>query len=260
MSGRGHFRVDADNAGSGRGARTLLVAPTSLRRDAGAIRDRHTPRRHIRLNMMSRWLFILANTALGIASLVFALGIFGAVRHIPPVPTPRGGKLVHASAVSVSQGAKDEEASAYPEIALGNLFDPQRMSGAPRAGEATMPSTDLVLQGVVVEGGRGRAFLEEPSTKRVAAFSVGDSVPGGVIEKISDDRVVIAGPGGLREVLLRDPSKPRPVLAAAVTTPSAAPATTPALSPTPERIVASPIPQASAGTPLLGRRIRGLND
>src|SRR5215472_8558617 len=164
----------------------------------------------------SRWLLIFANTSLGIASIVFALGIFDAVRHIPPVPAPREEKLVHASAVSASQGSKGEEAAAYPEIALGNLFDPQRMGGAPRAVEPTTPWAGLVLQGVVVEGGRGRAFLEEPSTKRVAAFSAGDAVPGGVIEKISDDRVVIAGPGGLGAVLLRDPSKPRPVLAAAV--------------------------------------------
>jgi len=209
---------------------------------------------------MSRRLLVLANIALGIASLVFALGIFDAARRNPPVPTPREEKPIHGSAVSVSQSSKGQETAAYPEIALGNLFDPNRMEAASSAVEPTTPWTGLVLQGVVVEGGRGRAFLEEPVTKRVAAFSVGDPVPGGVIEKISDDRVIIAGPAGLREVLLRDPSKPRPVLAAAVTTPAAAPATTPALSPTPERIVASPIPQASAGTPLLGRRIRGLND
>jgi len=162
--------------------------------------------------------------------------------------------------VSASQGSKGDEAAAYPEIAEGNLFDPQRMGRAPRAVESMMPGTGLVLQGVVVEGGRGRAFLEEPATKRVAAFSVGDSVPGGIIENISDDRVVIAGPGGLREVLLRDPSKPRPVLAAAVTAPAAAPATAPALPSTPERVVTPPTTQTSGGTPLLGRRIRGLND
>ena len=199
---------------------------------------------------------ILANIALGIASLVFALGIFAAVRHIPPVPAPRDGKPVYGSAMSVSHGSKGDEAAAYPEIAEGNLFDPRRMGGAPRAVESTKPWTGLVLQGVVVEEGRGRAFLEEPVPKRVAAFSVGDPVPGGIIEKISDDRVVIAGPGGLREVLLRDPSKPRPVLAAAVTSPAAAPAP----PPTPERIVTPPITQTSGGAPLLGRRIRGLND
>ena len=205
---------------------------------------------------VSRWLIVLANTALGIASLVFALGIFATVRRIPPVPAPREGKPVHGSAMPVSQGSKGDEAAAYPEIAEGNLFDPQRMGGAPRAVESTTPRIGLVLQGVVVEEGRGRAFLEEPVTKRVAAFSVGDPVPGGVIEKISDDRVVIAGAGGLREVLLRDPSKPRPVLAAAVTTPAAAPAPPPA----PERIATPPITQTSGGAPLLGRRIRGLND
>jgi len=209
---------------------------------------------------MSRWLLILANTALGIASLVFAQGILDAVRHIPPVPVPREGQPARTPAVSVSPEPEGEGAAPYPEIPLGNLFDPHRMEAASSPVEPTTPWTGLVLQGVVLEEERGRAFLEEPVTKRVAVFSVGDSVPGGVIERISDDRVIITGPGGLREVLLRDPSKPRPVLAAAVATPAASAATTLAQPPTPERIVASPIPQALGGTPLLGRRIRGLND
>jgi len=207
---------------------------------------------------MSRWLLILANTALGIASLVFAQGILDAVRHMPPVPAPREGQLVRTPAMSASLMPEAEGAAAYPEIALGNLFDPHRMEAASSATEATTPWTGLVLQGVVVEGGRGRAFLGEPVTKTVAAFSVGDPVAGGLIEKISDDRVIIAGPGGLREVLLRDPSKPRPVLAAAVPTPTTAPDTAPA--PPPERIAAPPVTQASGVAPLLGRRIRGLND
>jgi hypothetical protein len=232
----------------------LHCAVTSAKREAVTLRAAmHAP-------TMSRWLLILANTALGIASLVFALGILDAVRHIPPVPAPREGQLASAPPVSVSPVPKGEGAAAYPEITLGNLFDPHRMEAASRAVEPTAPWTGLVLQGVVVEGGRGRAFLEEPVTKRVAAFSAGDAVPGGVIEKISDDRVIIAGPGGRREVLLRDPSKPRPVLAAAVTTPATAPATAPAPPPTPERIAAPPVTQTSGGAPLLGRRIRGLNE
>src|SRR5262245_55068617 len=64
---------------------------------------------------VSRWLLILANTALGIASLVFALGILDAVRHIPPVPAPREGQLVRAPAVLVSQVPKGEGAATYPE-------------------------------------------------------------------------------------------------------------------------------------------------
>ena len=231
----------------------LHCAVTSAKRETVTLRAAmHAP-------TMSRWLLILANTALGIASLVFAQGILDAVRHMPPVPAPREGQLVRTPAMSASLMPEAEEAAAYPEIALGNLFDPHRMEAASSAVEATTPWTGLVLQGVVVEGGRGRAFLEEPVTKTVAAFSVGDPVPGGLIEKISDDRVIIAGPGGLREVLLRDPSKPRrPVLAAAVPTPTTAPDTAPA--PPPERIAALPVTQPSGVAPLLGRRIRGLND
>ena len=232
----------------------LHCAVTSAKREAVTLRAAmHAP-------AMSRWLFILANTALGIASLAFAPGILDAVRHIPSVPAPGEGQLARAPAASVSPVVKGEGAAAYPEIALGNLFDPHRMEAASRAVEPTTAWTGLVLQGVVVEGGRGRAFLEEPATKRVAAFSVGDPVAGGVIEKISDDRVIIAGSGGLREVLLRDPSKPRPMLAAAVTAPTTAPATVPAPPPTPQGIVAPPLTQLSGGALPLGRRIRGLND
>jgi hypothetical protein len=63
---------------------------------------------------------------------------------------------------------------------------------------------------VVIHGGTSRAFLEDPTVKRVSGYSVGDTIGGGKIQKIADDRVLIARPEGMVEVLLQDPSKPRP--------------------------------------------------
>src|SRR5207244_4056052 len=75
------------------------------------------------------------------------------------------------------------------------------------------------LHGIVIESSRSRAFLEDPSVKRVAGYVVGDPVAGGTLQRITNDRVIIARPEGLIEVLLQDPTKPRPTLAA----PSVAP-------------------------------------
>ena len=77
------------------------------------------------------------------------------------------------------------------------------------------------LHGVVMNGGKSRAFLEDPVAKRTFGYSVGDTVAGGRVQSISADRVIIARPDGLLEVLLQDPAKPRP---APTTAPGAVPA------------------------------------
>jgi len=92
-------------------------------------------------------------------------------------------------------------------IPARNLFNPGRSE------TATAPAVAVakpILHGVVITGAKSRAFLEDPAAKRVAGYSVGDTVGGGRIQKIADDRVVIARPEGLLEVLLKDPTKPRP--------------------------------------------------
>src|SRR5262249_1028949 len=67
-----------------------------------------------------------------------------------------------------------------------------------------------VLHGIVIDGANTRAFIEDPTVKRVGGYSVGDTVSGGKIQKIADDRIVIVRPEGVMEVLLQDPSTPRP--------------------------------------------------
>jgi hypothetical protein len=68
----------------------------------------------------------------------------------------------------------------------------------------------------MLDGDRSRAYLEEPPAKSVFGYAVGDAVAGGRLDSIRSDRVVIARPEGPVEVLLQDPSKPKPVAPAAV--------------------------------------------
>jgi hypothetical protein len=65
------------------------------------------------------------------------------------------------------------------------------------------------LFGIVLREGAPIAYLEDPSTKRVAGYRVGDAVAGGTVQTISADSVVINRPDGSLDVRLRDPGKPR---------------------------------------------------
>ena len=164
---------------------------------------------------MSRRLLVL-NVALGIVSVVLAVGIFRTLLLKRPVPSLSTPKVVSAPASAAPAAAIDAGPAAYTVIAARNLFNSNRNE---TAAAAAAPVVKPILHGVVIVGARSRAFLEDPMSKRVAGYSVGDTVGGGRIEKIADDRVVIARPEGLLEVLLQDPSKPRPT-----PTPPAAPA------------------------------------
>jgi hypothetical protein len=62
---------------------------------------------------------------------------------------------------------------------------------------------------------KSRAYVEDPVTKMVRGYQIGDTVAGWRLDQIREDRVVIAGAErGMLEVLLRDPGKPRPALVA----------------------------------------------
>jgi hypothetical protein len=164
---------------------------------------------------MSRRL-LAVNVALGIVSVLLAVGVFRtllAKRPLPPPPPPRA---VSAPAPAVAPLPGDGGPDAYTVVAARNLFNPSR-SETPTVAAAAAPVAKPILHGVVIDGSRSRAFLEDPALKRVAGYSVGDRVGGGTIDKIGDDRVVILRPDGPLEILLQDPAKPRPapVVAAA---------------------------------------------
>jgi len=158
---------------------------------------------------MPRRLLVL-NVALGLVSLFFAVGIVRALLVKHPLPKPTVLRAVAPAPPVAPATASDAKAEAYAAIAAQNLFNPGRNEmGSSTA--ATASVVKPILHGIVIEGGKSRAFLEDPSIRRVGGYSIGDSVGGGQIQKIADDRVVIARPEGIVEVLLQDPSKPRPV-------------------------------------------------
>lgn len=115
----------------------------------------------------------------------------------------------------------------------------------------------------MIDGAKSRAFLEDPTVKRVGGYSVGDTVSGGKIQKIADDRIVIVRPEGVMEVLLQDPSKPRPVPAITAGASPAEPAQTAVPEAAPQQAAplqagpatSTPLSnQAPAGLPILRRR------
>jgi hypothetical protein len=67
------------------------------------------------------------------------------------------------------------------------------------------------LYGIILRDGAPVAYLEDPTTKRVAGYRLGDAVAGGTVKLIGTDHVVLNRPEGDVNVRLRDPAKPRPV-------------------------------------------------
>jgi len=207
---------------------------------------------------MLRRLLVL-NAVLAIVSAAFAVGIVRTllIKQSVPPPAPR-------QTSAAPQPAKVAEAAypgpeAHAVIVAQNLFNPARRETATAAVAVAKP----VLHGIVIDGAKSRAFLEDPAVKRVGGYSVGDTVSGGKIQKIADDRVVIVGPEGVMEVLLQDPSKPRPVPAITTRASPAEPAQTAVPQAAPQQAAplqvgpatsTPPSNQAPAGLPIFRRR------
>lgn len=156
----------------------------------------------------------VVNVALGLAACLLAAGLARELltaRPLPPPPAPRPTRLAATGATATS--TEPSSAASYAVIVAKNLFNPGRTE-AP-AGPVAAAGPRPVLQGVVMDGPKTRAYLEDPLLKRTFGYGVGDAIGGGRVESIAADRVVIGRGDGLLEVLLRDPSKPRPVPAAA---------------------------------------------
>jgi len=135
-------------------------------------------------------------------------------RSLPPPPAPRRAAALKSGdepAVSVIRG---ETLGAYNVIVAKHLFSPSRSEGGVVAGTpAAPPAPKPMLLGVVVDGRQSRAYLEDPASKRVLSYQVGDTVSGGRLEQITSEKVLIVRPEGPIEVMLRDPLKPKPAAA-----------------------------------------------
>ena len=185
---------------------------------------------------MPRRLLVL-NVVLGLVSLAFAVGIVRSLVVKRPLPAPVPARTAAAPTPAASGAPVEPGPEAFAVIAAGNPFNPGRSETATAAAVSVVKP---ILHGIVISGTMSRAFLEDPSLKRVSGYSVGDSVGGGRLQKIADDRVVIARPEGTVEVLLQDPSKPRPA-AAPVPVVTAVPG-----QPTPGLAPGQPVPPAPA--------------
>lgn len=159
---------------------------------------------------------LLLNVVLGGASIVCAAFIAWEL----VAPTPARVVRRHPPAPPAPAPAPEPPrapASAYTVVATRNVFSPTRTEGGAlqSAGAAVLAGPKPHLHGVLLRDENPIAYIEDPMTKRVAAYRVGDPVAGGTLTTIAADRVVIARPDGPLDVRLRDPSKPRPAPTAA---------------------------------------------
>ena len=202
---------------------------------------------------MSRRLLPLS-VPLAAVGLVFAVALARELVASRPLPAPPAAR---ASLSSPSLGtaaapyrgpASDLSPSSI--ISARNLFNPARSEASAVA--AARPTAKPVLHGVVIDGQRSRAYLEDPLAKGVFGYTVGDTVGQGQIKTISADRIMISGPEGTFEVLLNDPSKPKPAAPAAA---GAATAPRPPAAPVPSAVRRFPPGAASGQPPAAGSQL-----
>lgn len=192
---------------------------------------------------------LLLNALLGAVACLPAVALVRELAAPHPLPPAPSGRRAQEAAPGLPRDRTRPglvSPSAYAVIATKNLFSPSR-SEAP-AGSAVGAGPKPLLHGVVVDGPKSRAYLEDPTAKRTFGYAVGDGIGGGRVQSIGQDRVVIVRPDGLAEVLLQDPAKPKPAMPAAVgsatgrvPTPAAP---TPAGMPTPPPAMTPVVPGA----------------
>jgi hypothetical protein len=157
---------------------------------------------------MARRLIIL-NGALVLIALVAVTYVYRELHRAPnTVPTRKAAGPTASPGIPAAPGGALP--GSYGVVASRNLFSPTR-SEAPAAGVSNaLPAPKPNLYGIILRDGAPVAYLEDPTTRRVAGYRLGDSVAGGTVTQIGADHVVLNRPDGEVNVRLRDPSKPRP--------------------------------------------------
>jgi hypothetical protein len=152
---------------------------------------------------------LLVALALGFAGLI--------VKELTTVPRAPVTRPQPAASVGTTPGAPppapgSTAAPNYTVVASRNLFSPTR-SEAPPAPPTPPPPPPVLpkpnLFGVILIEGTPVAYLEDPVSKRVARYRVGDSVAGGTVKSIESDTVMLLRPEGQVTVRLHDPTRPR---------------------------------------------------
>lgn len=189
--------------------------------------------------------YLVTNLVLGVVAVLLVAGIYRELttqRQVPP-STVRPARAAPRPATPM-RSSPDGRPADYAVVFQRNLFSPTRteVAGALPT-PPPPPAPKPILHGVMLAGKTSRAYLEDPITRKTVGYAEGDSVGGGgQIEKILGDRVYIARAEGRIEVLLRDPGKPRPVVASTppgpggaghAAPPGARPAVGPGIAPAP---------------------------
>ncbi len=208
--------------------------------------------------MMPKKLLIINALLLVIAG---GSAAFIARQFMAPLAMPLAARTRSAPPVTApGEEAPRSQPGAYASVAARNLFSPTRTETPPTAAAATAaPAVKPNLFGIVLRDGAPIAYLEDPATKRVAGYRVGDAMAGGTVQTISADSVVIARPDGNMDVRLRDPGKPRsapqPATAGLPGMPGAQPVVGPTLLPgviPPAGARGLPVPGAVVPQPPVG--------
>jgi hypothetical protein len=187
----------------------------------------------------------LLNVLLVGVSLVFALVIARELTTSPRPMAPRPQPATTAAAPAAPAATPPPPADGYTIIATRNLFSPTRTEAPPPppqppvSAAVNLPKPNLY--GVVLRDGAPIAYLEDPVTKRVAGYRVGDTIAGGTVTTIADDTVMLARPEGQVTVRLHDPTRPRPPAPSAPVRSPGAP-----VSPTGVAPQASPLPSSTS--------------
>jgi hypothetical protein len=166
---------------------------------------------------------LLINVVLALVSVLCIGIIVKQATTTRTVPAPRNRPAAASPGEPAATSDARPGAQAYNVIAARNLFSPTRSETAgPATGAGSAPAliAKPSLHGVVLRDGSPIAYLEDPLTKRIAGYRIGDPIAGGTVQTISADAVVISRPDGMVDVRLRDPSKPRPAPPPAVQQPA----------------------------------------
>ena len=158
--------------------------------------------------------------ALNLSMAGLSVFFFITIVHTPLAPDSRTASRTDR-AFAVTPSPKHDVAvpgsplgRAYDVIATRNLFDPNRSDAKNLAAivETLPPAAALALYGVVISEDTRLAYLEDPATKRIIGYKIGDKLAGGQVERIEPDRVVITRTDGPFEVMLHRPREPLPVV------------------------------------------------
>jgi hypothetical protein len=195
---------------------------------------------------MSRRLVVI-NAALGVVAIVAAGYTIRELRTEAPTAVVRPASTPQPSSPPAAD-APAPPPGGYASVAARNLFSPTRSEAPPSAVASGPALPKPQLYGIILREQAPVAYLEDPATKRVAGYRVGDAVAGGTVKTIANDHVVLNRPEGEVNVRLRDPSKPRPAAPPAAAAPGGTLPTIPGAPVPPGQGVAPPT-VAAPGAP-----------